>query len=552
MDHAFASKQERVAHQKKIRLWFMNPVKFKKELDAEIKKYAGKCVYHLCDNHPTSSCNVKRECDKLIADKGSTSQASSATGQLRHISEETFEDAVELSTSEVDLDDFANDTNEESLHYFACITNHYLRLVRSSNQVNPRHQMKCPIIADSGANYHMFKDLEFFNYITPATGRVVLGDGKTSLNIEGIGSVNLKFGETIITVDNVRYIPSLSESIYSLFLHIQRPGHAVHSSFDDGLSINFPNLHTKAIIGTDDIYLDAVPPTIPADRQALSLVDCHNNTSSDASQSNLFCRHVKQFQQDVSFESSKVDNLLTNLRQYYKEVKTKRQLNLEVPAGFRRDNNLLRTVKDAQLYESAQYSDINDQEDTLPFVLQSTDESCPNSDTISVSSTDTTVHMDNTSNRRVPILRCIDKASSSIPSRLTLSEDFIRASMGFRRVDTLKRNLSTLYQDTITLDTQPCDAILDPGDLATLRKTPRNTTPVARPASFGDVIHVDIVFGPEVALANVHYGLIFTDRFSRMTYIFPLKNLIRILSNNLIIFLLSWDLFLEDSFPILI
>jgi len=160
--------------------------------------------------------------------------------------------------------------------------------------------------------------------------------------------------------------------------------------------------------------------------------------------------------------------------------------------------------------------------------------------------------MDNTSNRRVPILRCIDKASSSIPSRLTLSEDFIRTSMGFRRVDTLKRNLSTLYQDTITLDTQPCDAILDPGDLATLRKTPRNTTPVARPASFGDVIHVDIVFGPKVALANVHYGLIFTDRFSWMTYIFPLRILIRILSNNLIIFLLSWDLFLEDSFPILI
>ncbi len=102
---------------------------------------------------------------------------------------------------------------------------------------------------------------------------------------------------------------------------------------------------------------------------------------------------MKQFQQDVSFESSKVDNLLTNLRQYYKEVKTKRQLNLEVPAGFRRDNNLLRTVKDAQLYESAQYSDVNDQEDTLPFVRQSTDESCPNSDTISVSSTDKKLQM---------------------------------------------------------------------------------------------------------------------------------------------------------------
>jgi len=161
-DHIFASKQERVAHQKKIRLWFMNPVKFKKELDTEQKKYVGKCVYHLCDNHPTSSCNVKRECEKLIADNVSTSQVSSSTGQLRHISEETFEDAVELRSSEADLDEFANDTNEESLHYFACITNHYLCLVRSSNKMNPRHQMRYPIIADSGANYHMLKDPEFF------------------------------------------------------------------------------------------------------------------------------------------------------------------------------------------------------------------------------------------------------------------------------------------------------------------------------------------------------------------------------------------------------
>jgi hypothetical protein len=97
--------------------------------------------------------------------------------------------------------------------------------------------------------------------------------------------------------------------------------------------------------------------------------------------------------------------------------------------------------------------------------------------------------------------------------------------MDFHHVDTIKRHLSTLYQDTINLDQSLCDAILDPGDFATLRKTPRNTNPVQRPAGFGDIIHVDIVFGPKVALANVHYGIIFTDRFSRMTYMFPLQNL---------------------------
>jgi len=36
---------------------------------------------------------------------------------------------------------------------------------------------------------------------------------------------------------------------------------------------------------------------------------------------------------------------------------------------------------------------------------------------------------------------------------------------------------------------------------------------------------MDIVFGPEVALTNTHYGLIFTDRYSQMTYMYPLQNL---------------------------
>jgi len=71
----------------------------------------------------------------------------------------------------------------------------------------------------------------------------------------------------------------------------------------------------------------------------------------------------------------------------------------------------------------------------------------------------------------------------------------------------VKKHFSTLYKDTLKLDNTPLDAILDPGDLATLHKKARNTTPTPRPAHFGDVMHMDIVFGPEVAIGNVHFGL---------------------------------------------
>lgn len=75
------------------------------------------------------------------------------------------------------------------------------------------------------------------------------------------------------------------------------------------------------------------------------------------------------------------------------------------------------------------------------------------------------------------------------------------------------------------LDKLPPDAVLDMGDFETIPKTSRNTTPAPRPSNFGDVVHMDIVFGPDIAVGNIHYRLLFCDRFSRMTYIYPLKNL---------------------------
>jgi hypothetical protein len=56
--------------------------------------------------------------------------------------------------------------------------------------------------------------------------------------------------------------------------------------------------------------------------------------------------------------------------------------------------------------------------------------------------------------------------------------------------------------------------VLDPGDFATLPKSPRNTTPAPRPSSLRDVIHMDIAFGPEISIGNTHNGLFFVDCFS--------------------------------------
>jgi hypothetical protein len=309
---------------------------------------------------------------------------------------------------------------------------------------------------------------------------------------------------------DVRYVPDLGESIYSLFWHIQCPHHSLYSSYEGGLHIIFPTFQTKAILGKNDIYLDIEP---------VQLVDDSTNPSSSSLQNDMFCRNFRNFTTEVTKETKNLDNLLKSLCQYYKGIKTKWQLNLDIPAGFRQDSTLRRQIHDHHLIQIPQNntSSLPTISDDIPLELSVDDtslgppitDSCPN----------------NTSTNHVPILWCGDKVSSSLPSKITFTEDIIRASISFCRIDTIKNHLSDLHQPTICLDHLPEDAIWDAGEVATLHKAPRNTTPVPHPSSFIDVVHMDIVFGSNIALGNIHYGLLFTDRYSWMTYIYPLQNL---------------------------
>lgn len=210
-------------------------------------------------------------------------------------------------------------------------------------------------------------------------------------------------------------------------------------------------------------------------------------------------------------------------------MKTKWQLNLGVPAGFRRENTTQSNYRHHvnTLLASPPVVDpmFGDPISSDPLCLHSNSTLTEPLTSSAYTQDDPTILPPLTSQVQIPILRCVDKPSSSLPSRLTFTEDSVRENVGFRRIDTIKRHFRDLYQDTIIMDSLPCDAVLDPGDLATLHKSPRNTSPAPRPSQFGDTIHMDIVFGPAVALGDTHYGLIFVDRFSRMTYLYPLQNL---------------------------
>jgi hypothetical protein len=385
---------------------------------------------------------------------------------LTEILEEVVDESIEDTTDPCSPEELANDTNEEVLNYFSRVSKHYLHLAKHNLESPSRHNMVFPIIADSGANWHMFNDLSFFDNIQQVSGKVILGDGITCVPIQGIGNIRLKLGDNIITIKDVRHVPDLAESIYSLFHHIQSPNHGLQSSFDTGLYINFPGFTSRAVLGDHDIYLDASPVYAGESVIKPTLASFVSNPT--------VCRSMTQNDKNKIIQPTKKDHLLAQLRQYYKEVKTKRQLNFDVPAGFRKDTVLQRNLKEAiAAFPSPvdEFTPLPDNQTDLPeeFLTSSIHD-----DTISDTSkiTHPIPLPDTTSSLRVPLIRCVDKPSSSLPSRITLNEDFIRASVGFRRIDTMKTHLSTLYHDTIKLDSSPSDAVLDRGDLATIRKSP--------------------------------------------------------------------------------
>lgn len=123
----------------------MNPSKSRREIEAEQRKHSGNCTYHLSKSCTTADCSVKKDCDKLLLDKqngiSSSSPTANLTGHLRHITDDVFEDAIAEDPVDASLADVSNDTNDNV--------------------------------------FHMFREEAVFESFSPASGQVILGDGKT-------------------------------------------------------------------------------------------------------------------------------------------------------------------------------------------------------------------------------------------------------------------------------------------------------------------------------------------------------------------------------------
>jgi hypothetical protein len=180
----------------------------------------------------------------------------------------------------------------------------------------------------------------------------------------------------------------------------------LESTSDQGLYITFPTFKSKAIIGHSNIYLDATPYL--ADSNS-SFQDHPVSSTFDAS-SPL----VAKLQSGIQQETAKLDNLLLDLHRYYNEFKMKRQLKMEVPAGFRHLTSSQRQFVSKTPPRNSSLTIIDDiflsditSDDTVVTSNTSTDTLFP------TSSVDPTF---------IPIARFVDKVSSSLPSTTSIDE----------------------------------------------------------------------------------------------------------------------------------
>ncbi len=114
-----------------------------------------------------------------------------------------------------------------------------VKRVQFSKHVNAMHfltpqqtpSMQC--IVDSGATHHMWNDPHaFVSFIPETEGGYVKLVNNAKIPIVGSGTIRINFNDYIIEIDDVFYVPSLINSLYSKKQHIRNPSCAFHCAFE--------------------------------------------------------------------------------------------------------------------------------------------------------------------------------------------------------------------------------------------------------------------------------------------------------------------------------
>ena len=126
-------------------------------------------------------------------------------------------------------------------------------------------------------------------------------------------------------------------------------------------------------------------------------------------------------------------------------------------------------------------------------------------------------------------VRPVDTILQGTPTKVNLTDTDLRQGFGFRNTVTIANKLHTFTAKTFSLSTADSPDIIDIGDIATIDKNKRTTTPLTLPQSFGDVVHCDILYGSNTAIKGFRYALFLIDKATRFKFVYGLRSLTNVL-----------------------
>ena len=115
-------------------------------------------------------------------------------------------------------------------------------------------------------------------------------------------------------------------------------------------------------------------------------------------------------------------------------------------------------------------------------------------------------------------------------TQITLNDNDLRQGFGLWNASNVVKRLHEFAKPTFSHTTPDGPEIIDLGSVATIDKSKRNTTPLSLPASFGDIIHCDILYGSRTSITGYRYALYLIDKATRFKIEYDLKSLNDVLS----------------------
>ena len=156
---------------------------------------------------------------------------------------EALQAATDMLQDSVDGNVVKPNTNDTVNIYQHSICRH---VTSTNHKLLPEVPRPSHFVVDSGAFPHMSKDKSIFTDFTPFNTLqnpkyqfVTLADGVTKARALGKGTATIYINNKRCILNDVLYVPQLSDSLFSVKKHVQQKGHYIHFG-DKTTSIAFP------------------------------------------------------------------------------------------------------------------------------------------------------------------------------------------------------------------------------------------------------------------------------------------------------------------------